>query len=93
MNNYIEQLKKYWQSNDLTFIATLHKINDNQGFFNHFINPASKMRLFYPVFDEIEVEDKRVSFFYPNSKNLKHGDYYKVSLLFPKTVLIFCFCC
>ena len=38
------------------------------------------MRLFYPVFDEIEVEDKRVSFFYPNSKNLKLGDYYKVSL-------------
>ena len=23
MNNYIEELKKYWKSNDLTFIATL----------------------------------------------------------------------
>lgn len=82
MKNYTEQLKKYWLSKDLTFIATLNKINSNQGFFNHFINPASKMRLFYPVFDEIELEDKRVSFFYPNSKKLNHGDYYKVSLAF-----------
>ena len=68
MKNYTEQLKKYWQSKDLTFIARLHKINNTQGFFNNFINPISKMTLFYPVFDNIELDDKRVSFFYGDSK-------------------------
>lgn len=82
LKNYTEQLKKHWKSNDLTFIATLHKINNNHGFLNHFINPTNKMRLFYPAFDDTVVEDKKVSFFYPDSKNLNHGDYYKVILEF-----------
>ncbi len=82
MKNYTEQLKKYWQSKDLTFIAKLHKINNTQGFFNNFINPISKMTLFYPVFDNIELDDKRVSFFYGDSKKLNHDYYYKIELEF-----------
>lgn len=82
MKNYTEQLKKYWQSKDLTFIARLHKINNTQGFFNNFINPISKMTLFYPVFDNIELDDKRVSFFYGDSKKLNHDYYYKIELEF-----------
>jgi len=82
MKDYTEQLKNYWKSKDLAFIATLHKINENQGFFNHFTNPVSKMKLFYPVFDDVEVDEKRVSFFYGDSKYLKHGDFYKVELAY-----------
>jgi len=82
MKDYTEQLKKHWRSKDLIFIASLYKINDFQGFFNHFTNPVSKMTLYYPVIDDIEVDDKRVSFFYGDSKELNHGDYYKVELEF-----------
>lgn len=80
LSNYIEKLKNYWKSSDLTFIATFKKINSNSGFFNHFINPSSKMRLFYPSFDDIEIEDKRVSFFYANGKEIVDGHLYKVKL-------------
>jgi hypothetical protein len=82
MKDYTQQLKSYWKSVDLEFIAKLHKINNTQGFFNYFINPVSKMTLFYPVFDEIELDDKRVSFFYGDSMSLNHGDYYKIELEF-----------
>ena len=30
MQDYTDRLKNYWKSNDLTFIATLDKINDNK---------------------------------------------------------------
>ncbi len=80
MRNYIEQLKKYWQSKDLTFIAAFKKINDNAGFFNHFINSISLMQLYYPEFDDIEVLDKRVSFYYGKAQELRDGFYYKVEL-------------
>ncbi|MCB0536059.1 MAG: ATP-binding protein [Bacteroidetes bacterium] len=80
MINYTEQLKSYWKSKDLTFIATFKRINKNAGFFNHFTNPVSKMKLYYPEFDGVEVEDKRVSFYYGNNSSLSDGAYYKVEL-------------
>lgn len=80
MNNYTEQLKSYWKSKDLTFIATFKRINKNAGFFNHFTNPISKMKLYYPEFDGVEVLDKRVSFYYGNNSTLSDGAYYKIVL-------------
>lgn len=78
--NYTEQLKKYWKSKELVFIATFKRINKNAGFFNHFTNPVSKMKLYYPEFDSVEVLDKRVSFYYGNNSTLTDGAYYKVEL-------------
>lgn len=80
MINYTEQLKSFWRSKDLTFIAAFKRINKNAGFFNHFTNPVSKMKLYYPDFDGVEVEDKRVSFYYGNNSSLSDGAYYKVEL-------------
>lgn len=80
MINYTEQLKSYWKSKDLTFIATFKRINKNAGFFNHFTNPVSKMMLYYPDFEGVEVLDKRVSFYYGNNYSLSDGAYYKVEL-------------
>ncbi|WP_092577676.1 sacsin N-terminal ATP-binding-like domain-containing protein [Hyunsoonleella jejuensis] len=80
MINYTEQLKKYWKSKDLAFIATFKRFNKNAGFFNHFTNPISRMKLYYPEFDGVEVLDKRVSFYYSNSSTLSDGSYYKVEL-------------
>ena len=80
ITNYTERLKSYWKSKDLTFIATFKRINKNAGFFNHFTNPVSKMKLYYPEFDGVEVLDKRVSFYYGNNSTLLDGAYYKVEL-------------
>lgn len=80
MTNYTERLKSYWKSKDLTFIATFKRINKNAGFFNHFTNPVSEMKLYYPEFDGVEVLDKRVSFYYGNNKVLIDGLFYKVEL-------------
>lgn len=80
MRNYTEELKEYWQSKDFSFIATLKKINPNTGFFNHFINPVNSMQLYYPEFDEIEVLDKRVSFYFGEANKLDDGMYYKIVL-------------
>ncbi|MDO7173881.1 sacsin N-terminal ATP-binding-like domain-containing protein [Mariniflexile sp. AS56] len=82
MTNYIERLKDYWKSKDLIFIATYTKHKGNSGFFNHFTNPESKMRLYYPEFDGVEIIDKRVSFYYNNDTELIDGNYYKVELEF-----------
>jgi len=80
MTNYTEQLKNYWKSRDLAFIATFKRINKNAGFFNHFTNPVSKRKLYYPEFDGVEVLDKRVSFYYGNNSSLLDGAYYKVEI-------------
>lgn len=80
MTDYIEQLKNYWKSKDLAFIAIFKRINKNAGFFNHFTNPVSKMKLYYPEFDGVEVLDKRVSFYYGNNSRLLDGAYYKIEL-------------
>lgn len=47
MINYTEQLKKYWKSKDLAFIATFKRINKNAGLFNDLINPVSLKKLCY----------------------------------------------
>ena len=78
--NYTEQLKNYWKSNDLIFIATFNKVDNKHGYFINFINPESKMTLLYPEFDEILVKEKRVSFIYFKVNKLINGDYYKVEL-------------
>ncbi len=80
MINYIDKLKSHWKSKDLAFIATFKRVNNNAGFFNHFTNPVSKMKLYYPDFDGVEVLDKRVSFYYDDSSALSDGAYYKVTL-------------
>jgi hypothetical protein len=80
MTNYIDLLKNYWKSKDLKFIATFKRINKNAGFFIHFTNPVSKMQLYYPDFEGIEVLDKRVSFYYGNNSVLTDGAFYKVEL-------------
>lgn len=80
MKNFSEQLKSYWKTKDLSFIATFKRVNKNAGFFIHFTNPISKMKLFYPEFDGMEISDKRVSFYYVDSSALIDGAYYKVTL-------------
>ena len=80
MTNYIEQLKGLWKSTDLCLIATFKKINIHSGFFYHFTNSITKAKLYYPIFDEVDILDKRVSFYYGNGTKLIDGDYYKVEL-------------
>lgn len=80
MTNYTEHLKKYWKIDNLTFIATFNKVDEKHGYFISFINPVSKMKLYYPEFDHVEVLNKRVSFFYGNSSKLISGEYFKVEL-------------
>lgn len=50
MINYTEQLKSFWRSKDLTFIAAFKRINKNAGFFNHFTNPVVQKKLISPDF-------------------------------------------
>jgi len=80
MINYTDRLKGYWKSKNLTFIAKFKRFNKNVGFFNDFTNPISKMKLYYPEFDGVEVLDRRVSFYCGNSANLIDGDFYNVEL-------------
>jgi len=80
MNNYTERLKSYWKSENLAFIATYSKYKGNVGFFNDFINPVSKKKLFYPTFDNVLVKNKVVSFYYANGSKLINNHLYKVEL-------------
>jgi hypothetical protein len=80
MENYSEYLKIYWQSNDLTFIATFKEVNKIHGYFINFINPINKIKLNYPEHDVVEVLDNRVSFYFENNSSLSDGFYYKVEL-------------
>lgn len=81
MNDYIEQLKIHWQTEDLTFIATLNKSQDNShGYLRNFINPLNKKKLFYPVLEGVEIEDQRISFFWGKVQGFVDGDYYQVRL-------------
>ena len=81
MKDYTIQLKRYWKTNDLTFVATLKKNEDNKfGFFIDFINPISNLKLLYPTFEDIQIEDKRVSLYNKKVQDLVDGDFYKVEL-------------
>jgi hypothetical protein len=80
MTDFTEKLKKYWKSESLSFIATFTRFKTKEGFFNDFINPVSLKTLFYPEFDGIDIENKKVSFYIPNAQNLQDGNYYKVEL-------------
>ena len=81
MKDYTDQLKRYWKTQDLIFVATLKKNLDNKfGFFIDFINPISNLKLLYPIFDDIQIEDKRVSMYYKHVEGLVDGDFFKVEL-------------
>lgn len=41
MTNYTEQLKKYWKTESLSFIAVFKRFKHKEGFFNDLINPVS----------------------------------------------------
>lgn len=82
MKDFTEQLKKYWQTESLSFIATFSRFNEHVGFFNDLINPDSLKTLFYPEFDELRIENKKVSFYFSNSQKLQDGNYYKIDLTF-----------
>ncbi|MFV0554310.1 MAG: sacsin N-terminal ATP-binding-like domain-containing protein [Mangrovibacterium sp.] len=80
MKDYTEQLKKYWKTDSLSFIAIFKKYKQKEGFFNDLINPISLKKLCYPEFDDVKVENKNVSFYMPDASNLIDGHYYKVEL-------------
>lgn len=82
MTDFTEKLKKYWKSESLSFISTFTRFKTKEGFFNDFINPVSLKTLFYPEFDGIDIENKKVSFYLPNALNLKDDNYYKVDLAY-----------
>lgn len=80
MINYTEQLKSYWKTDSLSFIAVFKRFKQKEGFFNDLINPVSLKKLRYPEFDDVEVNNKNVSFYIPNASNLIDGHYYKIDL-------------
>lgn len=82
MTDFTEKLKKYWKTESLSFIATFTRFKTKEGFFNDFINPVSLKTLFYPKFDGISIENKKVSFYIPNAQKLQDGNYYKVDLAY-----------
>lgn len=63
MINYTKQLKNYWKSKDLAFIAVFTRYKVKEGFFNDFINPESIKKIYYPEFDNIKINQKKVSFY------------------------------
>lgn len=88
MKDYTIQLKRYWKTNDLSFVATLKKSEDNKfGFFIDFINPISNLKLLYPTFDDIQIENKRVSMYFKQVEDLLDGACYKVELEFNSKAL------
>lgn len=78
--NYTEQLRNYWKTDSLSFIAVFKRYKTKEGFFNHLTNPVSLKKLRYPEFDDVKVVDKNVSFYIPNASNLIDGHYYKIDL-------------
>ena len=80
MTNYTEQLKRYWKSKDLAFIAELNKIDEKHGYFKNFTNPSNRKLIEYPEFLDFQLDENRVSFIYFQVASLVHGNYYKVEL-------------
>jgi hypothetical protein len=54
--NYTEQLKKYWKTETLSFLAVFTKFKEIEGFFNDFINPVSHKILYYPEFENVKID-------------------------------------
>lgn len=81
MKDLTGQLKNYWKSKDLTFIATFRKMDENHGFFLNFIHPLTKKEIYYPDFTGAKFSDKQVSFICFELDKFKDGDYYKVELV------------
>lgn len=82
MTNYTDKLKSYWKTDSLSFIAVFNRFKTNEGFFNDFITPENLKILYYPEFDGIQIQNKKVSFYVPNSQKLQDGNYYKIDLVY-----------
>lgn len=81
MKDYTEELKKYWASTDLSFVARLVKSQDaSHGYFYNFTDPVSKEKLSYPELENIKLGEKRISFYWAQVKDLVDGGYYKIQL-------------
>jgi len=80
MTNYTVQLKKHWKTESLSFIALFTKFKEKEGFFNDLVNPVSLKKLFYPEYDNIRINQKKVSFYVPNASKYIDGHYYKIDL-------------
>lgn len=82
MSTKIDYLKNSWGITELILIARFLQVKDtDHGYFNHFINPTNKKRIFYPDFGTQPLIDSRISFFQPNKDNrLVDQNYYKVTL-------------
>lgn len=84
MQDYTKQLKQYWKTESLSFIATFKRFKTVEGFFNDFINPVSLKKIIYPEFDGITIEKKKVSFYVAAAQKLIDGNFYKVDLAFSR---------
>ncbi|PKG43720.1 sacsin N-terminal ATP-binding-like domain-containing protein, partial [Psychroflexus sp. MES1-P1E] len=82
MKNYTDQLKRFWKTESLSFIAVFKKFKDKEGFFNDLINPVSLKKLYYPEFENIKIPQKKVSFYVPNAAKYIDGHYYKIDLAY-----------
>lgn len=82
MKDYTEQLKKYWKTESLSFIASFERLKSDEGIFNDFINPVNLERLHYCELDGIIIKNPKVSFYVSNAQNFKEGNFYKVELAF-----------
>ena len=80
MNSNIVRLKKYWKTETLSFIAVFTKFKEKEGFFNDFFNPVSLKNLYYPEFENVKINQKKVSFYVPNAVKYVDGHYYKIEL-------------
>lgn len=84
MQDYTKQLKQYWKTESLSFIATFKRFKTVEGFFNDFINPVTLKKIIYPEFDGITIENKKVSFYVAAAQKLTDGNFYKVDLAFSR---------
>tara|TARA_B110000211_G_scaffold136727_1_gene156418 strand:- start:3091 stop:8529 length:5439 start_codon:yes stop_codon:yes gene_type:complete len=80
MTDYTEQLKKYWKTESLSFIAVFTKFKEKEGFFNDLINPVSLKKLYYPEVENVKINQKKVSFYVPNATKFINGQFYKIDV-------------
>jgi hypothetical protein len=82
MTDFTEKLKNYWKTESLSFIATFKRFKTSEGFFNDLIHPDTFEKIDYPVFDDLKIDNPKISFYVPNAQDLKDGSFYKLELEF-----------
>ena len=82
MKDYTDQLKKYWKTNDLSFVATFKKTKFDYGHLINFRNPDTGLKIEYPDIDQVKLKNKELSFYSNNIKDLNDGEDYKVHLVY-----------